>query len=85
MPTDMVRGGEGRRGGNSEYSAANGVGGLKALGVRDLNYRLSFLASSVQSTHAAVSPSDAIFSFVYCLLFGHRFVCLRWSVTVLCV
>ena len=41
-----VRAGEGY---NSE-----GVSGLKALGVRDLNYRLCFLACSVQSTAPGV-------------------------------
>lgn len=33
---------------------SEGVSGLKALGVRDLNYRLCFLACSVQSTAAVV-------------------------------
>ena len=42
-----VRTGEGY---NSE-----GVTGLKALGVRDLNYRLAFLAGSVQTSKALVS------------------------------
>lgn len=35
--------------------SSEGVSGLKALGVRDLNYRLSFLACSVQSSKAGVS------------------------------
>lgn len=34
---------------------SEGVSGLKALGVRDLNYRLSFLACSVQSSAPGVS------------------------------
>lgn len=34
---------------------SEGVTGLKALGVRDLNYRLAFLAGSVQSTKSGVS------------------------------
>ena len=33
---------------------SEGVSGLKALGVRDLNYRLSFLACSVQSSEPEV-------------------------------
>lgn len=32
-----------------------GVRGLKALGVRDLNYKLAFLATSITSSNAAVS------------------------------
>jgi DNA replication licensing factor MCM6 len=42
--------GRGREGYTSE-----GITGLKALGVRDLTYRLAFLACSVQSTEAKVS------------------------------
>ena len=34
---------------------AEGVRGLKALGVRDLTYRLAFLACSVQQTKPGVS------------------------------
>ena len=34
---------------------AEGVRGLKALGVRDLTYRLAFLACSVQQTRPGVS------------------------------
>lgn len=34
---------------------SDGVSGLKALGVRDLNHRLSFLACSVQPTKPGVS------------------------------
>lgn len=40
-----------RRDGPQRQNAAgehNGVKGLKALGVRDLSYRLAFIASSVQ-------------------------------------
>ncbi len=43
-----VRGGEG-------YDN-DGVRGLKALGVRDLTYRLAFLACAVQQTQPGVSP-----------------------------
>jgi DNA replication licensing factor MCM6 len=42
--------GRGREGFSSE-----GVTGLKSLGVRDLTYRLAFLACSVQSVEAKVS------------------------------
>ena len=45
------RGGNFGRGGETSISGAGGgVTGLKALGVRDLTYRLSFLGSSVQAT-----------------------------------
>ena len=43
------RGGNRGRGANSG-GAGGGVTGLKALGVRDLTYRLAFLGSSVQAT-----------------------------------
>lgn len=39
---------------------SEGVSGLKALGVRDLNYRLSFLACSVQSTAPAVRKEGRV-------------------------
>eukprot|EP00743_Colponemidia_sp_Colp-15_P004628 GILK01004988.1.p1 GENE.GILK01004988.1~~GILK01004988.1.p1 ORF type:complete len:834 (+),score=187.07 GILK01004988.1:48-2504(+) len=38
--------------GTGEYSSMDGVKGLKELGVRDLNYKLCFLASSVYSADA---------------------------------
>ena len=44
-----VRGGEGYE--------SEGVRGLKALGVRDLTYRLAFLACAVQQTQPGVSGS----------------------------
>lgn len=50
-----VRGG-GRRANQQDYQ---GVSGLKALGVRDLTYRLCFLASSVRAKHAAVGAMNA--------------------------
>lgn len=55
-----VRGGEG-------YDS-EGVRGLKALGVRDLTYRLAFLACAVQQTQPGVSHTayrQSWFSFVY--------------------
>lgn len=51
---ERVRGGPSRR---SEYQ---GVGGLRSLGVRDLTYKMSFLACAVQSmTRAASEASDS--------------------------
>lgn len=41
-----------------EAAAAEGVRGLKALGVRDLNYRMAFLACSVQATTARFGGTD---------------------------
>ncbi|KAJ6648319.1 DNA replication licensing factor Mcm6 [Pseudolycoriella hygida] len=41
-----------------EAAAAEGVRGLKALGVRDLNYRMSFLACSVQATTSRFGGTD---------------------------
>ena len=38
-------------------SISEGVYGLKALGVRDMTYKLAFLASMVQSADARVSTS----------------------------
>lgn len=35
-----------------------GVRGLKALGVRDLNYRMAYLACTVTSTNARVSVKE---------------------------
>lgn len=43
------------RGKLNEGYEAEGVQGLKALGVRDLNYRLAFLACSVKSSNPRVS------------------------------
>lgn len=37
-------------GGRSRNGAADGVSGLKALGVRELTYKLSFLSCMVQPT-----------------------------------
>lgn len=42
----------------SEAAAMEGVRGLKALGVRDLNYRMSFLACSVQVTTSRFGGTD---------------------------
>lgn len=42
----------------NEASAMEGVRGLKALGVRDLNYRMSFLACSVQVTTSRFGGTD---------------------------
>lgn len=41
-----------------EASAMEGVRGLKALGVRDLNYRMAFLACSVQATSSRFGGTD---------------------------
>lgn len=41
-----------------EASALEGVRGLKALGVRDLNYRMAFLACSVQATTSRFGGTD---------------------------
>ncbi len=38
---------------------SEGVTGLRALGVRDLNYRLAFLAGSVQASKPGVSQPSA--------------------------
>lgn len=50
--SETIRGqgdGKGDRGGEGRSQAGgDGVRGLKALGVRELNYKLAFLASSVQ-------------------------------------
>ncbi len=39
-------------GGRSRNGAADGLSGLKALGVRELTYKLSFLSCMVQATHS---------------------------------
>lgn len=41
-----------------EAAAMEGVRGLKALGVRDLNYRMAFLACSVQATSSRFGGQD---------------------------
>ncbi|XP_031621912.1 DNA replication licensing factor Mcm6, partial [Contarinia nasturtii] len=41
-----------------EAAAAEGVRGLKALGVRDLTYRMAFLACSVQATTSRFGGTD---------------------------
>lgn len=41
-----------------EAAAMEGVRGLKALGVRDLNYRMSFMACSVQATTSRFGGTD---------------------------
>lgn len=41
-----------------ENSAMEGVRGLKALGVRDLSYRMAFLACSVQATTSRFGGTD---------------------------
>lgn len=41
-----------------EAAAMEGVRGLKALGVRDLNYRMAFLACSVQATSSRFGGTD---------------------------
>lgn len=41
-----------------EAAAAEGVRGLKALGVRDLSYRMAFLACSVQATTSRFGGTD---------------------------
>jgi hypothetical protein len=43
------------RGAKNRSSEYQGVGGLKALGVRDLTYKMSFLACSVHTAHGTVS------------------------------
>jgi len=52
-----TRGGGGQRGLTSE---ADGVRGLKSLGVRDLTYRMAFLACSVASTNPTFGGKDLI-------------------------
>ena len=46
-PSDVIGGGGDGRGA-ADRSGGEGVRGLKALGVRDLSYKLAFLACSVQ-------------------------------------
>lgn len=41
-----------------EAAAMEGVRGLKALGVRDLNYRMAFMACSVQATTSRFGGTD---------------------------
>lgn len=41
-----------------EAAAMEGVRGLKALGVRDLNYRMAFMACSVQATSSRFGGTD---------------------------
>lgn len=41
-----------------EAAAMEGVRGLKALGIRDLNYRMAFLACSVQATTSRFGGTD---------------------------
>ena len=44
----------GSRGRGNEVTQADGLSGLKALGVRDLNYRLAFLACNVKACNKKV-------------------------------
>jgi len=53
-----TRGGPG--GGRGMTSEADGVRGLKSLGVRDLTYRLAFLACSVASTNPQFGGKDLV-------------------------
>ena len=46
--TTASRGGGGGGGGESNLGSGEGVGGLKSLGVRDMTYRLCYLANVVQ-------------------------------------
>lgn len=41
-----------------EAAAMEGIRGLKALGVRDLNYRMAFMACSVQTTSSRFGGND---------------------------
>lgn len=52
-----------------------GVRGLKALGVRDLNYRVAFLACSVTPTNPKVNAKHLIKFFEY---FFHANIILVW-------
>jgi len=45
-------------GGKSEYGGSEGVSGLKALGVRDLTYRMAFLACNVEATNSRFGGVD---------------------------
>lgn len=49
------------RGGRSDGGVASqGVTGLKALGVRDLQYKTAFLSCMVQDSDLSVSPDDVL-------------------------
>lgn len=57
-------------------NVTEGVGGLKALGVRHLNYRLAFLACSAVPTNAQVyimKNVDFFVIFYSCVLYEHCF------------
>ena len=54
------------RGGGEGYDA-EGVYGLKALGVRDLSYRMAFLACSVSTTGPGVSLAIVHFPLTHSL------------------
>jgi len=44
--------------GKTEYGGTDGVSGLKALGVRDLTYRMAFLGCNVESTNSRFGGVD---------------------------
>ena len=52
----------GSRGRGNEVTQADGLSGLKALGVRDLNYRLAFLACNVKACNKKVGLVCALLS-----------------------
>ncbi|XP_048579997.1 zygotic DNA replication licensing factor mcm6-A [Nematostella vectensis] len=58
LATPGTRSETGQRQTSGEGYEAEGVRGLKALGVRDLTYRLSFLACSVQATNPRFGGKD---------------------------
>ena len=55
FPSTGARAEAAPRGKMNEAYDIEGIQGLKALGVRDLNYRLAFLACSVKSSNPRVS------------------------------
>lgn len=49
-----------RSAGSAGIGSGEGVGGLKSLGVRELTYRLCFLASAVQPEASSLSGVAAV-------------------------
>lgn len=60
MPGAKAVTGSRHKGGDN---AVEGVRGLKSLGVRDLNYRMAFLACSVEPTNSRVRLNEFTFLF----------------------
>ena len=71
------------RGKRNDGYESEGIQGLKALGVRDLNYRLAFLACAVKSSNPRVNYSHAAFcltaNWVNAILIDFDIV-VRWAV-----